>query len=68
MSTSHVCKRPAIANMDHTVGSSRDRSQMVNRMCLTCCTHWYGDADQAVFEMPQRVWDRWMNKALEITA
>lgn len=69
MSALHDCRRPAIANMDHKVGSSSiDCSPMVNRMCLTCGTHWYGDSGQAVFEMPQRVWDRWMNTALEVAA
>lgn len=69
MSIDHACKRPAIANMDHKLGSSSlDCTPMVNRMCLTCGTHWYGDAEQAVFEMPHRVWDRWMNSAMEHAA
>ncbi|MEQ7866543.1 hypothetical protein ABQ137_07925 [Xanthomonas sp. WHRI 8393] len=55
--------------MDHTVGSGNlDCTPMVNRMCLTCGTHWYGEAKRAVFEIPQRVWDRWMNSAMERTA
>lgn len=69
MSAFHDCRRPAIANMDHTVGSGNlDCTPMVNRMCLTCGTHWYGEAKRAVFEIPQRVWDRWMNSAMERTA
>lgn len=67
--TTHACKRPDVARMDHTLGKDRmDRRPMVNRMCLTCGTHWYGDAHQAVFEMPQSVWDRWMESALEWAA
>jgi hypothetical protein len=59
----HECKRPNVANLDHAVGHSPHPIRpMVNRVCLTCLTHWYGDADVAVFEMPRHVWDRWMEE------
>jgi hypothetical protein len=62
----HACKRPNVAGMDHKAGSDTlDLRPMVKRMCLTCGTHWFGDAHQAVFEMPPRVWDRWIESAWE---
>lgn len=62
-STEHDCKRQDVAIMDHITGSEPPLRPMVNRVCLTCLTHWYGDADRAVVEMPRRVWDRWMGAA-----
>lgn len=53
----HACARPNVTNMDHVVGQFPDLRAMVNRMCLGCGTHWYGDAGVAVFEMPRKVWD-----------
>lgn len=58
--TDHDCKRPDVATMDHVLGDYPDYRPMVNRTCLTCGTHWYGNAGVAVFEMPRKVWDRWM--------
>lgn len=55
------CKSPAIANMDHLVGFHEDARPIVNRICLKCFHHWYGNAGVAVFEMPRRVWDGWVN-------
>ena len=55
----HSCKRPDVANMDHVIGYRPAARPIVNRMCLTCGTHWYGDAGNAVFEMPRRIWDGW---------
>lgn len=59
----HACKRPDIATMDHVSGDGRAPLRpVVNRYCLTCGTHWYGDAHAAVFEIPGKVWDLWMNQ------
>jgi hypothetical protein len=59
----HQCRRRDVATLDHMAGSDpADLRPMVNRVCLTCLTHWYGDALAAVFEMPGRVWDRWMQE------
>ncbi|TAA20329.1 hypothetical protein [Pseudoxanthomonas winnipegensis] len=67
--TKHSCKSPNIADMDHKAGSdTRELRPMVNRMCLTCGTHWYGDARHAVFEMPALIWDRWNDTAWGWTA
>ena len=61
----HACKRPNIANLDHRLGHTHATERpIVNRVCLTCLTHWYGDAEAAVFEIPGRIWDRWMESAL----
>lgn len=61
----HACKRPDVANLDHFLGGRNgDVRPIVNRVCLTCMTHWYGDADTAVFEIPSRAWDRWMESGL----
>lgn len=60
----HQCKRPDVATMDHRMGDRLDTRPIVNRVCLTCLTHWYGDAEMAVFEFPRRVWDAWMESGL----
>lgn len=59
----HDCKRPSVANMDHVKGCTVEPRPIVNRMCLTCGTHWYGDAETAVFAMPGKVWDGWVSTA-----
>lgn len=59
----HDCKRPNVVNMDHVQGYYPDLRPTVNRICLTCGWHWYGDADVAVFEMPGKVWSAWMEAA-----
>jgi len=56
----HECKRPAITDLDHN-GSLFEMMPMVSRMCLTCGTHWYGNAGMAVFEIPQQHWEGWFN-------
>lgn len=58
----HQCRRPDIAVMDHKVGFGADARPVINRMCLTCGTHWYGDAEAAVFEIPAKTWDSWMEQ------
>lgn len=58
----HDCKRPSIVNMDHMLGWHPDIRPIVNRICLTCYTHWYGDAEMAVFEMPRKTWDGWVER------
>lgn len=63
-----TCKRPDVANLDHRLGGRHDSRPMVNRVCLTCERHWYGDAGVAVFEMPRSVWDGWMESGLERVA
>jgi hypothetical protein len=57
----HTCKRSDIATLDH---GRPDGSPIVNRVCLTCLTHWYGEAGVAVFEFPRRVWEAWMTTGL----
>ena len=60
----HECKRPNVATLDHTLGHYPEPVRpIVNRVCLTCGVHWYGDAGVAVFEIPRRVWDAWMECA-----
>ena len=61
--TNCACKRPNVANLDHSRGYGAESHQMVNRICLTCGTHWYGNAGVAVFVMPRAVWDGWMETA-----
>jgi hypothetical protein len=63
----HQCKRPAIANFDYSKGFGAECQRMVNRTCLTCETHWFGDSGVAVFEMPKRVWERWIESAAEVS-
>lgn len=64
-SVMHYCKRRDVACLDHWVGYGTDSYRpVVNRICLTCHTHWYGDAQTAVFEIPARTWDRWMQESL----
>lgn len=59
----HSCRRRDIAVMDHRIGLTNGTARpIVNRMCLTCGAHWYGDAEAAVFEIPEKVWDGWMNQ------
>lgn len=60
--STHACKRQDVAVMDHVLGSNPDHRPIVNRFCLTCGTHWYGDAHNAVFAIPQKQWDRWMRE------
>lgn len=60
----HACRRPDVANMDHWAGHGHDARRMVNRYCLTCGTHWYGNDGANVVEIPQRVWDGWMASGL----
>jgi hypothetical protein len=59
--TDHDCKKPSIANLDHFSGLPPERNPMVNRLCMTCLQHWYGNAGVAVVEMPRAVWDGWVN-------
>ena len=62
--TTHSCRREDVAVMDHTLGHNVDELRpMVNRVCLTCGLHWYGNAETAVFPIPARVWDGWMASA-----
>lgn len=49
-----------IANMDHFAGFGSDLRPMVNRMCMKCGQHWYGDAGVAVVEFTKAAWDRWI--------
>lgn len=61
----HACRQPNITVMDHMRGLFEFPGvPVINRVCLTCKTHWYGEAGAAVTEIPQKIWDRWM----EVTA
>lgn len=63
--TPQCCKRPAVATMDHFRGNGEP---MVNRMCLHCGQHWYGNAGTAVVEFTRSAWDRWMNEPQQVAA
>jgi hypothetical protein len=56
------CGAPSVINMD-----SRSR-QIVNRMCLHCGAHWYGEDGSNVVEFTRAAWDRWMNSAEQVAA
>lgn len=65
----HDCKRPSITRMDYKrVGDDGKFVHVVNRVCLTCMTHWFGESEVAVVEFPRLSWDRWMNTAAEFSA
>lgn len=66
--TPPCCPRPSVAIMDHVVGWREDARPMVNRMCLRCGTHWYGNEGASVVEMPRKVWDRWMDQPEQVAA
>ena len=64
MKTSHTCKRSNVTNMDHKKQDVETLAitPMVNRMCLTCGKHWYGE-EGAVKEYTRAEWDSWINSA-----
>lgn len=57
------CCNQSPASMDHVIGFHEDAKKMVNRVCLKCWRHWYGEAGVAVVEMPRKVWDNWIEQA-----
>ena len=60
--TPPCCSNPSIASMDHRLGITNGSVRpIINRMCLNCGEHWYGDAETSVVQMPRRVWDRWVS-------
>ncbi len=59
--TPPCCAHPSIANMDHARGLFAQPERIVNRMCLRCGQHWYGNDGVAVVEFTRAAWDRWIN-------
>ena len=62
-----TCQHKSIARMDYTqqcLWGTTPSTPMVNRMCLHCHTHWFGESVANVVEIPARIWDAWMNTAL----
>lgn len=64
--TPPCCARPSIARMDHLRGMDGD--PMVNRACLHCGRHWYGNDGTNVVEFTRAAWERWMNAPMEDVA
>ena len=64
--TPACCAHPSVTNMDHRRGMDGD--PMVNRMCLRCGQHWYGNDGVSVVEFTRAAWDRWMNQFDEVAA
>lgn len=60
-----TCAHKGIANMDHVLGYEPNLRPMVNRMCMKCGQHWYGNAGVAVVEFTRAAWDRWIAGALD---
>lgn len=52
------CPKPALVCMDHVLMSPFDNSRRgrVNRVCLSCWRHWYGDPE-AVWTFTNEEWD-----------
>ena len=62
----HECRRPSVMNMDFDAAplfGNRNPVPIVNRFCLTCRSHWYGNAETNIVEIPARIWDKWMEDA-----
>lgn len=64
--TPPCCAHPSVAKMDHVVGF--EGRPMINRMCLRCGTHWYGNDGTNVVEFTRKAWDRWMELPAEVEA
>jgi len=58
------CKAPNIANSDHKEGLYPHAYTMINRACLRCGQHWYGE-EGSVREFTRTVWDHMMNTAFD---
>lgn len=56
------CHRPSIANMDHVKRGGVEAMPMVNRICLNCYSHWYGNDGVAVVQFTRKSWDNWMSQ------
>jgi hypothetical protein len=52
----NCCPNPNIKTMT-------DRA-IINRMCLTCGVHWYGQPDD-LMRYSRKEWDAWMNTAFD---
>lgn len=66
--TPKCCANPSVATMDHRKWSDRESKLMVNRVCLRCYTHWYGEDGANVVEFTRAAWDRWMNSPEQVAA
>lgn len=61
--TPPCCSRPSIATMDHLKGWPPDTRPVVNRVCIQCWRHWYGEPG-AVQAYTRSEWDAMMGEAL----
>lgn len=66
--TPTCCARQSVSVMDHIAGQREDTRLIVNRMCVRCGTHWYGNDGVNVVELPRVVWDRWMSQPEKVAA
>jgi len=55
------CKKPNIQVFDYWDDLPGLRERTVNRVCLNCKTHWFGDSDNPTRYTKQE-WDRRLNK------
>lgn len=63
--TPSCCTHPSVAVMDHDIGWREDQREIVNRTCLHCGKHWYGNDGTNVVEFTRAAWDRWMASGIE---
>ena len=65
-----ACKRQCIANLDHVKlnmdGRSATPTPMVNKVCVTCRQHWYGEVG-SVKEYTGKEWDALILETFEVT-
>ena len=60
---SDCCRNPKIQVFDHWDGYKPGIGERtVNRVCLTCHTHWHGDPENPT-RYTKREWDKLMDEA-----
>jgi hypothetical protein len=62
--TSNCCNKQSIANLDHLKASPsnwHNSTPIVNRVCLHCYSHWYGEAEN-IKQYSKKEWDKYINE------
>ena len=59
--TANCCRHPDVARIDYEKYDleTRTTSPRINRVCLHCLTHWFGEPG-AVKQYTGKEWDAWL--------
>lgn len=66
--TTACCAKNNVVSMDHMAGDIGTQHPVVNRMCVNCGAHWYGDDGANVVQIPRKTWDHWMAQPEQVSA